>query len=146
MPGRIALSRTQTPFAGAFPAPMMADQNLTLMVTGLTTNLLGFPCQQFELKGSGETVEIWATGELFAFQPYAPNQPRRRGPSMIEELWPGLVADRKFFPLIASGRFNSGAERFRFEVTAVSTNEIVEPAAGLFLPPADYHEIQPLPF
>jgi len=145
MPG-IPAPGPQAQFPGALPPPMMADQYLTLTASGRSTNILGFPCQQFELKGSGETVEIWATDQLFAFQPYAPNQPRRLGPSMLEERWPGLVADRKLFPMIASGRFNSGAERFRFEVTEVNTNPIVEPDAALFQPPADYHEIQPLPF
>jgi len=127
-------------------SPMMMNQKLELAATGQTTNILGFACQQYQLKQRGETVDIWATDQLLPFQPYVRNQPHRFGPQMLEEQWGALVADCKLFPLVASLRYDSGAERLRFEVTSVSTTKIVEPNEKLFQPPPDYHEVQPLPF
>jgi hypothetical protein len=48
--------------------------------------------------------------------------------------------------LLASLRYDNGAERFRFEVQSVTPDKITDPDGKLFQPPTDYHEIQPLPF
>lgn len=128
------------------PMPSMMNQKLELTATGKTTNILGYTCQEFELKQRGETMEIWATDQLPPYQPYARNQPHRFGPNMIEQQWPGLVAARKLFPLLATLHYDAGAVRLRFEVTSVSADKIVEPSDDLFQPPSDYHEVQPLPF
>jgi hypothetical protein len=130
----------------AMPRMPMMNQKLELRATGQTTNILGFVCQQYELKQRGETVEFWATDQLLPYQPYLRNQPHRFGPDQFERQWAGLVADRRLFPLIASLRYDSGGERLRFEVTSVSTDKIAEPSEQLFQPPRDYTEIQPLPF
>jgi hypothetical protein len=57
----------------AMPAmPMMPPpmtQKMELQDTGQKTNLLGFASEQFEIKQRGETMEIWATDQLFPFQP-----------------------------------------------------------------------------
>ena len=126
--------------------PMMMNQKLELTATGQTTNILGFACQQFQLKQRGETMDIWATDQLVPYQPYVRNQPHRFGPRMLEEQWGELVADKKLFPLVASLHYDNGAERLRFEVTSVSTTKIAETSAKLFQPPADYNEVEPLPF
>ena len=126
--------------------PMMMNQKLELTATGQTTNILGFACQQYQLKQRGETMDIWATDQLLPYQPYVRNQPHRFGPRMLEEQWGGLVADKKLFPLVASLHYDNGAERLRFEVTSISTGKIVEPSEKLFQPPPDYNEIEPLPF
>ena len=57
------------------PPPMMEKMELT--ATGDKTNLLGFACGKYEIKQRGEVMEIWATDQLFPFQPYVQNQPRR---------------------------------------------------------------------
>jgi hypothetical protein len=126
------------------PPPMM--ERMELQDTGQKTNLLGFACEQYEIKQRGETMEIWATDQLFPFQPYVQNQPHRFGPRMIQEQWPGLVMAKKLFPLVATLKFDNGAERFRFEVKSVAPEKITEEDEQLFQPPANYFEIQPLPF
>jgi hypothetical protein len=111
---------------------------------GQSTNLLGYPCALYEIKEHGEVMDIWATDKLMTFQPWLPNQPHRFGPHMIDEQWGGLLKARKLFPLLAVLKFQDGAERMRFEVTAIQPEEIRDGA--LFQPPPDYQEIQPLPF
>jgi len=74
-----------------------------LKATGQTTNILGFACQQYEVKQRGETLEIWATDQLLPFQPYVRNQPHRFGPQMLEEQWPGLLTAKKFNDGIGQG-------------------------------------------
>lgn len=140
----------------AMPAmtPMMGKIELT--ATGDKTNLLGFVCGKYEIKQHGELMEIWATDQLFPFQPYQQNQPHRFGPRMIEEQWGDLLKAKKLFPLLAVLRFEPpsppgtvappapGPERYRFEVKAVTPEAITD--NSLFQPPSGYQEIQPLLF
>jgi len=143
-----------TPQAGTLappglpPMPMMPGmmEKMELQATGQKTNLLGFACQQYQLKQRGETLEIWATDQLFPYQPYLQNQPHRFGPQRIEEQWPGMLTTRKLFPLLASLRYDNGAERFRFEVQSVTPQKLTDEEAKLFQPPEGWFEIQPLPF
>jgi hypothetical protein len=143
-------SRPNMPAGGGMPAmpamPMMPVEKMELKATGGKTNLLGLACQQYEIKQRGETMEIWATDQLFPFQPYVQNQPHRFGPRMIEEQWPELVKAGKLFPLIATLRFDQGAERYRFEVQSISPEKLTDADTNLFQPPPGYFEIQPLPF
>lgn len=130
-----------------FPAiPKPAWEKLELVQTNGATNILGFACAHYELRQSDEVMEIWATEQLFPFQPYWENQPHRVGPQMIEEQWGRLVAEKHLFPLYASLRFESGAERMRFEVTAITPQELDSGDRKLFELPPDYVEIKPLPF
>jgi hypothetical protein len=124
--------------------PMGMMEKAELKATGQKTNLLGYACERFELKQRGETLEIWATDQLFPFQAYQQNQPRRFGPRMIEEQWPELLKARRFFPLLVTLRFENGPERYRFEVNSIHPEKIADPT--LFQPPPDYQEIEPLPF
>jgi hypothetical protein len=133
------------PAMPAMTVPMMMGM-MELQATGQKTNLLGFACQQFELKQRGETLEIWATDQLLPYQPYVQNQPRRFGPCGIEEQWPAMLTSRKLFPLLASLRYDNGAERFRFEVKSVTPQKLTADDAKLFQPTAGWFEIQPLPF
>jgi hypothetical protein len=128
--------------------PMMPGmmEKMELQATGQKTNLLGFACQQYVLKQRGETLEIWATDQLLPYQPYVQNQPHRFGPQRIEEQWPGMLTSRKLFPLLATLRYNKGAERFRFEVQSVTPQKLTDEEAKLFEPPAGYFEVEPLPF
>jgi len=126
----------------AMPAPPM--EKLELTATGGTTNILGFDCTGYEIKSRGEVMEIWATDGLFAFQPYLENQPRRFGPRRIEEQWGGLLKAKKIFPLVATLKFENGAERYRFEVKSVAPGKVRD--ESLFQPPPEYQEIRPLPF
>ena len=139
------------------PTPMMEKMELT--ATGEKTNLLGFACTRYEIKQRGETMEIWATEQLFPFQPYMQNQPHRFGPRMIEEQWGDLLKAKKLFPLLAVLRFErlsppgagtppaAGPERYRFEVQSITPEKInSDDATRLFQPPPGYIEIQPLPF
>ena len=140
------------------PMPMMPGmtEKLKLQATGQKTNLLGFACEQYEIKQRGETMEIWATDQLFPFQPYVQNQPHRFGPRMIEEQWAEMVKAKKLFPLLAILRFEPppapagaapaapGPERLRFEAQSVTPEKITDET--LFQPPTNYFEIQPLPF
>jgi len=119
---------------------------IELKSTGEKTNLLGFACERFEIKQRGETMEIWATDQLLPFQNYVRNQPHRFGPRLIEEQWAGLLTAKKLFPLLASLKFDSGIERFRFAVTSVTPQKLTDADAELFQPPDGYFEIQPLPF
>ncbi len=130
----------------AMPMPMMPNAKVELQATGQKTNLLGFACQRYELKQRGETLEIWATDQLLPYQPYVQNQPHRFGPQRIEEQWPAMLTSRKLFPLLASLRYDNGAERFRFEVQSVTPQKLTAEDEKLFQPPAGWFEIQPLPF
>ena len=137
--------------------PQMMMEKIELTETGDKTNLLGYACRKFEIKQRGEVMEIWATDKLFPFQPYLQNQPPRFGPRMIEEQWGGLLKARKLFPLLAVLRFEQpapdgkgkpapGPERMRFEVKSITPEKIEDKDGSLFQPPADYHELEPLPF
>jgi len=138
------------PAGGGMPAmPMMRPpmmEQMELKATGEKTNLLGYACEQYEIKQRGEVMEIWATDQLFPFQPYLQNQPHRFGPRMIEQQWGDLLKTKKLFPLLATLKFDNGAERFRFEVTSVTPQKLTDEDAKLFQPPTNYFEIQPLPF
>jgi hypothetical protein len=126
--------------------PAMPGEKLELRATGDKTNLLGLACQRYELKQHGETVEIWATEQLLSYRPYLQNQPHRFGPRRLNEQWPELLAERKLFPLLVRLHYDSGVERFRFEVKSITPDKIPEPGKNLFQPPPNYCEIQPLPF
>jgi hypothetical protein len=126
--------------------PMPGMDKLELRATGEKTNLLGYACIRYELKQRGEVMEIWATDQLLPYQPWQQNQPPRFGPRMIEEQWSELVRARKLFPLLASLKFENGPERLRFEVKTITPEKIEDRDGQLFQPPADYHELDPLPF
>jgi len=131
----------------AMPAmPMMPGAKLELHATEQTTNLLGFTCRGYELKQRGETMEIWATDQLFPFQPYVKNQSHRFTPRMIEAQWAEMVQAQKLFPLLATLKSDQGREGYRFEVQSVTPQKLTDEDAKLFQPPPDYQEIQPLPF
>ena len=144
--------QAQSPGPSAMPAmpamPMMPMpmEKMELKATGQKTNLLGYACERFELKQRDETLEVWATAQLLPFQPYVRNQAPRFGPRMLEEQWPELLKARNLFPLLVSLRFQSGSERYRFEVKSVQAEKIADRDEKLFQPRPDYHEIEPLPF
>jgi hypothetical protein len=126
------------------PMPMSPGEKIELKPTGKKEKILGYACQQFEIKARGETMEIWATDKLIPFQDYVRNQPSRFGPRMIEEQWAALLIAKKLFSLRATLRLENGPERFRFEVKSITPEKIDN--KELFHPPPDYSEIQPLPF
>ena len=135
------------PAGGGMPMmPMVPMEQPELKATGETTNLLGYACARYEIKQRGETMTVWATDQLFPFQPYVQNQPHRFGPQMIEEQWAELVKAKKLFPLLATLKFDNGPEHFRFEVKAVTPQKLTDADQQLFQPPAGYMEIEPLPF
>jgi Domain of unknown function (DUF4412) len=124
----------------------MPAEKMELNATGEKTNLLGFACEKFVIKQRGETMAIWATDQLPPFENYVRNQPSRSGPQMIQEQWPGMLKARHLFPLLATLKFDSGAELSRFEVKSITPEEITDADGNLFQPPPGYQEIQPLPF
>ena len=136
--------------AGGMPAmpmmPPMMMEKMELKDTGQKTNLFGFVCEKFEIKQRGETMEIWATDQLLPFQPYLQNQPHRFGPQMIEETWGALVKAKKLFPLLATLKFDNGAERYRFEVQSVKPAKLTEKDTEKFQVPPEYVQIMAVPF
>ena len=154
-----------TPGAGMPPMPAMPPmmgEKIELKPTGKKEKILGFACEQYEIKQRGETMEIWATDKLLPFQPYARNQSPRFGPRMIEEQWPELLQSRRLFPLRATLRYAmpssrstekrekdvaaTSTERFRFEVKSITPEKVEDKDGKLFQPPEGYIETQPLPF
>ena len=125
--------------------PMMTEA-MALHATGEKTNLLGYPCERYDIKQRGGTMDIWATDQLLPFQVYLPNQPPSFGPAVMEEQWSKLVAARKLFPLRASLRADNGVERYRFEVQSIVPAKLTENDHKRFQPPEGYVEIQPRPF
>ena len=128
------------------PAAMGMMDKPELKPTGKQEKILGYACEQYEVKQRGETLEIWTTNQLFPYERYVRNQPHRFGPRMIEKLWPKLAKDKKLFPLRAILRQGNGTERFRFEVKAVKPGELKTDDSKLFEVPAGYVEIELLPF
>ena len=137
------------------PMPPMPMEKMELKATADTTNLLGYTCVRYELSQRGESMEIWATDKLPAFEPYLQNQGHRFGPRMIEDQWGELLKAKKLFPLLAVLRFAPpspptgaapavGTERMRFEVKSITPERIEDDT--LFQPPPDYHELQAMPF
>ena len=126
-----------------------------LQATAQTTNLLGYACRRYQLRQDGLVMEIWATDQLLAFEPYRQNQSHRLGPLRLEQAWGERLRVKKLFPLLAilrddqaPARAKAGSgtpvpERFRFEVKSVRAEKLSDPA--LFRPPADYRELRPLP-
>jgi hypothetical protein len=121
--------------------PPMMESPPELKATGQKTNLLGYLCEQFELSQHGRKLEIWATERLLPFPGYLRQQPPRFGPRMIEEQWAELLRARKLFPMRVS---LDG--RVLFAVSAVTPEPLKGDEPALFQPPADYHQLQPLPF
>jgi len=119
---------------------------LELKATGQTTNLLGYVCTGYELKLGGTTMTIWATDRLLPFQGWVQNQPANFGRRQIEDQWADLVKGQKLFPLLATLKPDHAPERYRFEVKAISPKKFTATDAALFQVPAEYQEIQPLPF
>ena len=130
----------------AMPMMAMPEEKSELTATGEKTNILGYACARYELKQRGQSMEIWATGELFAFEPYRENQRHRFGPRMIEDEWGDSLKAKNLFPLAATLKFDNGPERYRFEVKSVTPETINDDDGKLFQPPSDYRETQPLPF
>ena len=128
------------------PPPTLPREQLELKSTDQTTNLLGYTCTRYELRQRGVEMEIWATDRLLPFQGWLPNQAPRFGPGTIEERWGDLLKAKKLFPLLAILRLEKGPERLRFEIKEVKPMKINDTSGALFKPPADYHEIEPLPF
>jgi hypothetical protein len=134
------------PAIPAMPMMPMPGEALELKATGETTNLFGYVCARYEIKQRGEIMEIWATDQLLPFQPWLPNQPPRFGPQMVEEKWGELLKTKKLFPLLVVLKFENGPERLRFAIISVKPQKIEDPDGALFQVPADYQEIEPLPF
>lgn len=135
----------QMPAMPMMPPPPAEKMELTKV--GGTTNILGFTCVRYELKQRGQTMEIWATEQLFPYRPYLENQPHHAGLPMIEEQWGKWVAEKNMFPLMAVLKLQNGAERYRFEAKSVTPEKVrPEDETKLFAPPPGYQEIQPLPF
>jgi len=136
------------PAMPAMPAmPPLMMEKTGLAATGDKTNLLGLACEKFQVKQGGQTMDIWATAQLVPFQPYVQNQRHHFGPQMIEEKWGGLLAAKKLFPLLASLKFDNGAEHYRFEVQSITPERVTpDDAKKLFQPPPGYQELRPLPF
>ena len=128
----------------AMPRP--PSRTIELKATGKKESILGYPCEQFEIKNSGETMEIWATGDLLPFQPYIRSEPPRFGPRQLAEQWPELLAAKKLFPLRAILSSAGGAERYRFEVKSIMKGAIANKDDKLFQPPEGDAEVQPFPF
>ena len=126
--------------------PPLMSEKIELKPTGKKEKILGFACEQFEIKQRGETMEIWATDKLLPFNRYTRNQPPRFGPRRLEEQWPELLEPKKLFPVRVSLRFVNGAERYRFEVKTISPTKITDEEGKLFQLPEGFTEIQPLPF
>jgi hypothetical protein len=144
MPNMLAMPNM--PAAPTMPIMPMPEEKLELRPTGEITNILGIPCQRYEMKQRREIMEIWATDQLVPYQPYVRNQRHRFGPRRMEEQWPVLLASSKLFPLLATLRYENGPERFHFEVTSVAPEKLSVADTQLFQPPSGYVEIQPLPF
>ena len=122
------------------------SEKIELKATGKKEKILGYDCEQFEIKAQGETMEIWATDQLLPFHPYVRNQPLRLGPRLLMEQWAEAVEAKKMFPLRATLRVEERTEDFRFEVKSSTPSEIDDKDGKLFQPPPDYTEIRPLPF
>ena len=137
--------QTALPALPALP-PIAAMGKVELKPTGKKDKILGYACVQFEIKASGETMEVWATEDLISFQPYVRKEQTRFGPRMLEEQWAELLRARKLFPMRAALGSDGGIEGYRFEVKVITPEKIVDRDGKLFLPPADYTEVQPLPF
>jgi hypothetical protein len=134
------------PVIPAMPPMIQPTEKRELKATGETTNLFGMACSRYEIKERGQTLEIWATDQLFPYQRYVRSQSRHFGARGLDEQWPELLKRRQLFPLLAILKFEKGPERFRFEVKAVTPAKLTEAEAKEFEPPPGYHEIQPLPF
>ena len=127
--------------------PPMMSEKIELKPTGKKEKVLGFACEQFEIKTRGETMEIWATDQFMPFFYYVQSQPSRLGPRMIAEQWPELLKEKKLFPLRAILRLEGGGgERLRFEVKSITPEKIDDKDGKLFQPPKGYFEVQPLPY
>lgn len=144
VPPNVAGAMPSFPTMPGMPVPPM--EKMELVKTNGQTNIVGQVCARYELKQHGQTMEIWATDRLFPFQPYLQNQAHRAGPRMLEDQWAEILQAKKLFPLLAVLKLENGAERLRFEVTAITPEKIEDNDDALFQPPPDYLETQPLPF
>jgi hypothetical protein len=134
------------PGTAMMPMPPMPVEKLELRDTNEKTNILGYACEHFQMRQRGKTLDIWATAQLPAFQPYLRSQLSGARAGTIEEQWSELLKARHLFPFLATLKLENGLERLRFEITSVTPQGIADENAALFRPPADYHEVLPLPF
>ena len=70
---------------------MPDDSQLDL--TGETAKILGYDCRRYQFERRGETVEIWATDQLFPCEAYVTSGLRRFGPQTNEDQWPKLLKE-----------------------------------------------------
>jgi len=126
--------------------PVPPGAGLELRATGATTNLFGYPCEQYEIARGDQVMDIWATEQLLAFQGYLATQPRRFAPPMIEEQWARLVRAKKIFPLSAVLQTREGVEQYRFAVQSITPHQLTTAERNGFDPPENYVELQPRPF
>jgi hypothetical protein len=148
MPGAEGGAEGELPGAMSEPSRRRSSRTLQFSVTGETTNLLGYACTRYELRQRGRVMEIWATDQLPAFQPWIQNPPsRHHGPQMMEESWGDLLQARNLFPMRIEMKNESGETLpFEFTVESVAPKQFGAGKAQLFQPPVDYHELEPPPF
>jgi len=165
MPGMPAVMRERMPMPGMMPRPRggleggwpgeaprpnrrRSSRGLQFSATGQTTNLLDYACTRYELRQRDRIMEIWATDQLMPFHPWLQDPPpRHHGPQMMEESWADMLQARKLFPMFVQMKNESGETLpFSFKVMSVAPKHLGAQGAGLFQPPADYHELEPPPF
>ena len=134
------------PASAMVPLPPVALEKLELRDTNEKTNLLGYACERFQIRQRGKTMDIWATRQLGAFQPYWRSEPSSGSAGTIEAQWSELLKAGNLFPLVAILKLENGRERLHFEADSVTPQNIGDENAELFQPPVDYHEALPLPF
>jgi hypothetical protein len=69
----------------------------------------------------------------FAFEGYITTSQNRNGNT------------QEIFCKLATLKVENGPEQLRFEVKTITPEKIADPDGRLFQPPADYHELAPLP-
>jgi len=141
MPAMPAMPQRPAPASMAAMAIIPADAPLDLRATGRTTHLLGYDCKEYIIQQWGQTMDIWATDQLTAFQAYLQAPPRRFGAPSIERRWSDRLAAKGLFPLLASLRLDNGQEQYRFEVQSITPARLTDEDCKCFQMPEGYTQI-----
>lgn len=117
--------------AGSAPAGTPGDPGTSFRDTGVKETILGYDCEEYEVKTSKATTDIWATDQLGMFGGLSMGGAPGSRHSQAPQEWESVIKASGFFPLRVTSS-EGGTQKFKLEVTSVEKTSLPD---SLFMPP-----------